>query len=608
MNAPRFLRILLAVVSAIGFASCDRQAGTSDEHETTVAARLFQPDGSPASGARIKIYAVADTSKAPRDQVFAAADGSVSLPTDLPAGEYNLVVNDGDGNGLVIDSLLSKGAGAPQLRSDTLRPMGILTGRLQVEPQHSPRIAWVQILGTGLAANVDTAGTFLLEVPAGRITLAALTRDPNYTPTFRTVKTIPDSILDVGTMRMEYTGIPVVQGLNVTYDTTTGVARISWKRSDFFGAYGYRLEKGAGQRAIFLHRSEDTVVFDTLFRLDDGPTALTVQRRYTVVALDSSLLDGPAWSPVSLQVLSPWLLEPGRVAYDTLGRFPEGCFEVDTLGTGLACILKPYTKTVGDTLGIAAYVGMAPGYRGWTSADGLAWRQVPSLPDTASAMVAWKGLIWVAKSLETGDSAPSLPAGTFGRDILLPLVDGVVVEAWSPQGSLVRRDTFLDEANTFGHRLLVRGDSLLLATDSVEYRPGGGPMPGGLMPVVRSFRALEDARSAWGASFSSTFPGKWATMIRNYLETMYTPFSGALLAQPRPSSRWNGMDVVAVGQNVFGRTGASVFPKWIAGSSAFTPMEYRGDGENVPPWVTWNGCGILQLLNVNRLLRVCPVE
>ena len=611
MNAPRFLRALLAVVPALGLAACDRQAGTSDEHETTVAARLYQPDGSPASGARIKIYAVADTSKTPRDQVFTAADGSVSLPTDLPAGEYNLVVNDGEGNGLVIDSLQSKGTGAPSMRSDTLRPIGMITGRLQVEPQHSPRIAWVQILGTGLAANVDTSGNFRLEVPAGRITLVARTLEPQYTPTFRAIRSIPDSVLDIGTVRLEYTGIPVVEGLTASYDPATGVARVTWNRVGAFGIRGYSLSKSGFDHSVSIEGVDDTVFLDTLLRVGNGPDLTPRSREYSVVAVDTAGVDGPSWNYVRIQAPSSWALEGGRFSLDTLGRVPDGCYDVDTLGAGLVCIQTgdPLSSSSTDTMAVMSYLGKSVGYKVWASDDGLAWRRLSMLPDTASSMVAWRGLVWVARGFETGDSMRALPFETLGRDVFQPRFGRVVVEAWNPQGRLVRVDTLEETPGTLGHRLLVRGDSLLLSADSAMWQGYGSPWsPYGLMPVARSARALTSAAGAWSPSFPSSFPSLWTTMVRRTMEALYTPFSPSLLDEPRSGTRWQGMEVVRVGYDLFGRTDSSIFPKWISDRTTSTPWQYRGDGEIVPGLITWNGCGILQLLNGNRLLRVCPVE
>jgi len=611
MNAPRFLRVLLAALPATALVACDRQAGTSDEHETTVAARLFLPDGQPASGARIKIYAVADTAKKPQDLVFAASDGSVRLPTDLPAGEYNLVVTDGDGNGLVIDSLLSKGAGAPELHSDTLRPLGVLAGRLQVEPQHSPRIAWVQILGVGLAANVDTAGFFRLEVPAGRITLAALTREEHYTPTFRTVKTIPDSTVDVGTVRLEYTGIPVVQGLKAIYDQSTGVVRVSWNRAGAFGIRGYGLSKYRFDHSVSIEGVDDTIFLDTIFRVESGPQLRLEPREYSVVAVDTAGVDGPSWNYVQVQAPSPWALESGRFSLDTLGRVPDGCNDVDTLGSGLVCIQTgtPVSQATTDTTAVSGFLGKSLGYNVWASDDGSIWRTLSMLPDTASSMVAWRGLVWVARGLETGDSARALPFETIARDVFLPQFGRVVVEAWNPQGRLVRVDTLVEQPGTLGERLLVRGDSLLLSSDSARWQDYGGPWsPYGLMPVARSARALTNAGETWSPPFLATFPSRWTTMVRRTMEALYTPFSLSLLDEPRSGTRWQGMNVVRVGYDLFGRTDSSNFPKWISDRTTSTPWQYRGDGENVPGLMTWNGCGLLQHLNSNRLLRICPEE
>jgi len=481
--------------------------------------------------------------------------------------------------------------------------MGVLTGRLQVEPQHSPRIAWVQIMGLGLATNVDTLGNFRLEVPAGRVTLAALTREPDYTPTFRAVRTIPDSTVDVGVVRLEYTGIPVVQGLSAIYDQATGVVRVSWSRTEAFGIWGYRLDRGNGERTIYQEGARDTVFLDTIFRIEDGPLADTRFREYSVVALDTSMLDGPSWNLARVQAASPWVVEPGRFSTDTLGRVPDGCYDVDTLGNGLVCIktggAKPYQDSIGETY---IHLGNTQGYAAWVSSDGLTWKTHPVRFDSLSGMVAWKGLLWLVRVMESGDSI-TLPGEA--RTIRLPLAGSAVIEAWSPQGELVRIDTVAVEPRSLGNRLLVRGDSLMLSSDSARWMFAGNVGPSGLVPVATSAKAITTAQSAWGKSFQAVLPDWWSTMTRRGMEALYTPFSPSLLDEPRSGTRWQGMDLFWVGYNLYGRTSPSAFPKWISDRTASGVVRYRGDGENVPALITWNGCGLLQHQS-GRLLRLCP--
>lgn len=605
MNAPRFLRVLLAALPATGLVACDRQAGTSDEHETTVAARLFLPDGQPASGARIKIYAVADTSKTPQDLVFAAADGSVRLPTDLPAGEYNLVVTDGDGNGLVIDSLLSKGAGAPQLHSDTLRPLGVLTGRLQVEPQHSPRIAWVQILGVGLAANVDTAGFFRLEVPAGRITLAALTREEHYTPTFRTVRTIPDSTVDVGTVRLEYTGIPVVDGLTVTYDSLSGIATVRWNRATMKGVLGYKLQR-SGSVSVSLDDLVDTIFFDTLYRpesLDRKPTT----REYAVVATDSARNSGVAWRRVVLTAPSPWSVVRKGFRIDSLGMAPGNrCNLLDTLDGGLACISE---RRSGDQLWKLHRMDTAEVR---FSRDGFDWTLLP-IPAGSLRTVVWKGKIWVARGITSGEYATFINSeGNPIRDdysgvvIKAPRYDGVRIETWSTSGVLERVDTVMDRKGAHLYRLVVVSDTLVLSRDSAADGAAGGTGPGGILPISLGLRNLTASEGAWSGEVLGHAPREWVLSYRALMnliwyEDPFEKYADAVVS-------WQGLDWAMSGGGLLARRSGDIFPWKVTDGNLYGSIYvYRGNGEVAPPFVVWKGCALLWEYP-GKLSGICPVD
>lgn len=604
MTAPRFLRALLAAVTALGLAACDRRAGTSDEHETTVAARLYQPDGSPASGARIKIYAVADTSKTPQDQVFTAADGSVNLPTDLPAGEYNLVVSDGDGNGLVIDSLRSKGTGAPSMRSDTLRPMGVLRGRLQVEPQHSPRIAWVQILGTGLAANVDTLGNFRLEVPAGRITLVARTLEPQYTPTFRAIRTIPDSILDIGVVRLEYTGIPVVEGLSVTYDTLNGVATVRWNRATMPGLLGYVLY-GTSGGAITIDDLGDTSFSDALFHPDRFVEA-PVSREYSVVGMDSARDLGTPWRRVSVAGIPPWSMVRKGFRHDTLGRMPpSGCDELDTLAGGLVCTEDRSMHALGSFGLVTPEDSTIVHF----SRDGIDWEELP-IPLKSLRTVAWKGKIWVLRGIASGGTSTfknSMSSFWGAPDsVTAPLYDGVVIESWSTSGVLERSDSLLDRKDARLYRLMVVSDTLVLSRDSGHY--GQSIMsPVGLGPTSLGLRRLANPDGAWSGETLGAAPKEAVVLLRllyqdfggNYVDP-YTSAGNAIL-------EWQGLQWTH-GNGLFGRRAGEAFPwKVTDGDQYEWRHRYRGNGEVVPPFVVWKGCA-LQWENQGRLLGICPED
>lgn len=595
MNLSRHLRFLLAAAASLATIGCDKDvAGTTDEHETHVA-RLYREDGAPAAGARVRLYAVGDTSRTPVAQVFASTDGAIELPK-LPEGQYALYATDGSGNGVLIDSLLSTGAGSPELRNDTLRPLGILSGRVAVEPQHSPRIAWVQVLGLGIAANVDTLGNFRLEVPAGRVTVAALTREPQYTPTFRFVTSISDSAVDVGTIRLEYTGIPVVEGLSVSYDTLAGVATVRWSRSTAPGLRGYRLSAFGAFSSLDIDDLADTVYHDTLFRRYKFDTT-HVTREYSVVAIDSAREGGLPWRRVTIVAPSPWTIARGNIGDTLLGTVPSaGCSELDTLAGGLVCIKEQ--QGAGD----AYLLHRSDTVTASVSSDGRNWRTLPRFDDVLR-VVAWKGRIWVARGIATGVRVPVMtgPVDTlksmYGVPVFTPRYAGVLVESWSVDGSLERTDTLLDPQGALCYRLFVARDTLVLTRDSAAYGMTGASGPAGTIAIALDARRLASMDGTWEADPQRTVPSEWREMDRSMTEMIWLGTgTSQIFYEGDPSVAWGGLEWTKYGGALFARESREVTPWQVLSASYIEPyanrvgVRYRGDGETVPAFIVWKGC------------------
>lgn len=389
------IQILSASLAAILLWGCDDSnvSGTNDETSTTVAV-ICRPDGRPAVGARVLLYAAADTQTAARAVGVVDQSGHVVLPSAQSRGWYNMIVRGDSGTALFQDSLLSDG-NILTVFSDTLHRTGTLKGRVAVQPQDKPSIAWVQLLGAGRYANVDDSGNFVLDsLPAGRFTLVARTLATAYTPTFAAARTISDSVVDLGTISLVYTGIKMVPGLSARWDSLGGTVSLKWTPLTDSGILGYAVYRGftsdpsAASRVAYVTSTRWT---DTLFagrtaRGSLGGLYDSVQARvfYRVVGVTSQA-EGPKGNGDSLDVRSPLLLNASAPAW-TKGALPAGAdpATLDSFGTGLGVLVAQDTfKTL------------------WTSADGVSWTQGRTLTARSGARF-WKGKLWWTSAKDSG--------------------------------------------------------------------------------------------------------------------------------------------------------------------------------------------------------------
>jgi hypothetical protein len=332
MNFPKLFKfrhwtVFVAGVSALALFGCDEtkvtQGGSGDETSTVA---FFKPDGKPAAGARVSLYGSADTGVEPRKQVVTDADGHARLAAPAK-GFYNLVVRDGNGNAVLQDSLFSDGSSI-SAASDTLHATGVLTGRLAVQSQHSPRIAWIQLLGAGIWSNVDDSGRFRIKgVPAGKLTLAALTRVDGYTPTFANVKTMSDSTVDVGTIELVYTGLPVVKNLQARFDTLAGIVSLKWDSTELRQTWHYNVYRDER----LLGQTTGTRWIDTVS--DEYPGNVPSQGLHTyrtVLANADSV--GPRWESITMRIISAYLYQEVKIDWEKRSElpWPSGLFRIDT--------------------------------------------------------------------------------------------------------------------------------------------------------------------------------------------------------------------------------------------------------------------------------------
>lgn len=212
-------------------------AGTNDETHTTVA-RILMPDGtSPAVGARVVLVPVDGTEIADSGVVDEKGHPVLGTPTD---GVYAMTATLGIYASWT-DSVKVVEGRLKLASDDTLEKAGSIAGIVLVQPQHDARTVVVNVLGTDAWANVGSNGSFVLPLlGSGTLRLKFSTTLPDYTPLYQTVRLAPgQAYVFPDTLRLPYTGIPVVQGLKARNDSATGDILLSWNAANHANLVDY---------------------------------------------------------------------------------------------------------------------------------------------------------------------------------------------------------------------------------------------------------------------------------------------------------------------------------------------------------------------------------
>ena len=206
----------------------------------SLAGTLYFEDGEAAVDAQVMGFPVdhiPDTSSrhgSTAGSVFVArtdAQGRYSL--DSVSEGYYSIIGESDGKVSYQDSVYVSASGAHS--ADTLQLPESLSGVVSLQPNHSTLSATVQILGTNAYANVGADGRFRIGgLAGGSYRIRVVSTIGEYTPLYASLRTAAaqdDSLSD--TLRVPYTGIPVVTGLAYAYDTARGIVSLSWSPVDY---------------------------------------------------------------------------------------------------------------------------------------------------------------------------------------------------------------------------------------------------------------------------------------------------------------------------------------------------------------------------------------
>lgn len=398
--SPWSPRAALALgLALLGLTGCqDRSAdgGTTDGTSTVV---FYLPDGKPAAGARVQVFASSDTTRTPRIQVFADANGEVELPV-LDSSYYNLVARDKSGRAMFQDSLISDGR-TMDYASDTLVATGVVTGRVKVQPQHDPRIVWIALLGAGTYLNVDDSGRFRIEgVPEGKFTLGGFTKTEGYTTTFKGLRVKRDSTSDIGILDMVFTGLPVVKNLEARFDTLAGLVHLRWDSIPLRETWRYTVLRDG----IKVGETSGPRWIDTVS--DEYPKDVPSEGRHSYqVVVSDARVPGPVWETIEMRIVSAYLYQEVKVDWTRKAALPweHGKFVVDTDSSEIvvwrSAEYGSEIKVPGEPRSRRnTHKGLV---EMWVSADsGAAWRMKADSLNLGALPVRFQGRWWSVRRAE----------------------------------------------------------------------------------------------------------------------------------------------------------------------------------------------------------------
>lgn len=438
-------------IAAWFLVACDDRiaGGTNDETHTEVAARFYEPGGRTAA-----VDAVVQV--VPHDGIVVAATGRTDVEgrpvvAPMPDGLYKVSVSKG-GNVVYVDSVPASGGKLVLTSDDTLAAAGSLAGVVAMQPDHDPATVTVNVLGTDIWTNVGSDGRFRLDgLGAGRFRLRFLSTLINYTTTYLVAGVSEGAATSLpDTVRMIYTGIPVVTGLFVRNDSLTGDQILSWNRVSYRGLQDYIVYRDTID-ALAPSRVRFATVSDTTWRDTAASRSFVIAKWKYRVVVETMGGDTGKWHGYAAGTSVPRELSRlGRGSWKDVGRSWGGEWsaldgkmtEIVTMAGVSSVVVGVRTSVEGllwDSVAIQlpvrksgqeiAWIAGTGAGRIWClgrsllgdgidvrwSLDGKEWN-ASTLPDSLWPTLALSGLRWIGTADRAGVEAPDGTALVFQND------------------------------------------------------------------------------------------------------------------------------------------------------------------------------------------------
>jgi hypothetical protein len=305
--------ILITGLSLI-LGTCEKNPVTSGGSETQngiALGKLYNKNGTPAVGARVKFIPV-DNTPSPAAKKTAATDSTVTdsngdySVSEVPAGEYN-IFGDKDGKLSYLDSIIIKKDQENHVPVDTLRDPGSITGVIGLQPGHNSKTVLILVMGTTIFSfPSDSIGNFTLaNIAKGVYNAHIITTMGNYLPVdtqFTIIAGQADTLAD--TIWLPYTGVTTPSFLKAVYDTLNGRTILTWNKPRGDRVAGYMVFRNEFGSAVPVLINGTTLVTDTFYVDPVAVTSNTVFE-YRIKAQDDNANQSEVYSSAAIIMAVP---------------------------------------------------------------------------------------------------------------------------------------------------------------------------------------------------------------------------------------------------------------------------------------------------------------
>jgi hypothetical protein len=294
------------------FVRCANPGSGTETGNPKVAGVLYNQDGSRAAGAKV---ACIPRNHNPYSGEHSDGDSTVTDDTGryyfetMPADTYDILASK-DTSMAFRDPVVVTADQNTGLLHDTLMPAGSIKGIVRLEEGGDPRPAFVLFMGSNTFTMVnDSEGNFSATNMAKgkyRVMIFTTVADYKVMDTSFSIKSGVDTILP-DTLRLQYTGIPIPEGLRIDYDTLKQIVTLIWdkptngRKVKGYNIYRRNVDSNTTIATINLH-----LVTDTIYSDSTGTQDQTYE--YSVAVMDTNNTEGVKGSGNSVKVKSAFSL------------------------------------------------------------------------------------------------------------------------------------------------------------------------------------------------------------------------------------------------------------------------------------------------------------